>query len=196
MKSHGITQVEEGARIRYRQNIFEIPEHGRFKVSVPLVESLIYRVHEGMAVTVKLPGYDDVNVSGKISLISRYPRVRSKYTPGLKDYWIDVELLPTVAKRHLLTPKADLIVSMVLSETEDVLQISRKAVTGIAGHNFVYVFNGRELVPRKVELGEANDLSVCVEKGLSVGEQLVTAMTPQQELALRRTLTSDLCESE
>ena len=149
-----------------------------------------------MAVTVKLPGYDDVNVSGKISLISRYPRVRSKYTPGLKDYWIDVELLPTVEQRDLLTPKADVVVNIVLSENGDVLQIPRKAVTGFAGHNFVYVFNGRELVPRKVELGEANDLFVCVEAGLSVGEQLVTDMTSQHEAVLRDTVARDLSEPQ
>ena len=196
LKSHGITQIEEGGRVRYRQKIFEIPEHDRFKVSVPLVESLIYKVREGMPVTVKLPGYDDVLIAGKIAEISKYPRVRSRYTPGLKDYWIDVELLPTAEQRDLLTPKADVSVNIVLSETEDTLQIPRKAVTGIAGHNFVYVFNGRELVPRKVELGEANDLSVCVAEGLSVGEQLVTEMTSQHEVALRETLASDLSESE
>ncbi|MCP4174848.1 MAG: HlyD family efflux transporter periplasmic adaptor subunit [Fuerstiella sp.] len=196
LKSRGITQVEEGGRVRYRQKIFEIPDHGRYKVSVPLMESLIYKVREGMPVTVQLPAYDDVEIAGKISLISRYPRVRSRYTPGLKDYWIDVELLPTAEQRDLLTHKADVVVNFVLAETENVLQIPRKAVTGIAGHNFVYVFNGRELVPRKVELGEANDLSVCVETGLSVGEKLVTEMTPQHELALRGTLTRDLIESE
>lgn len=83
-----------------------------------------------------------------------------------------------------------------MSETEDALQIPRQAVTGIAGHNFVYVFNGRELVPRKVELGEANDLSVCVAGGLSVGEQLVTEMTSQHEIALRETLARDLDDAE
>ena len=196
LKSRGITQVEVGGRARYRQKIFEIPDHGRFKVSVPLAESLIYKVRQGMPVTVTLPGYDDVEITGRIDMISKYPRMRSSYTPGVKDYWIDVELLPTDDQRDLLTPKADVSVKIVLSEQNDVLQIPREAVTGIAGHNFVYVFNGRELVPRKVELGETNDLSVCVEAGLSAGEQLVTAMTPQHETALRATLTKDLIESQ
>jgi HlyD family secretion protein len=196
LKSYGITQIEEGGRVRNGQRIFEIPDHGRYKVSVPLMESLIYKVHEGMPVTVKLPGHEDVNISGKIADISRYPRVRSRYTPGQKDYWIDVELLPTAEQRDLLTLKADVSVNIVVSETEDALQIPRQAVTGIAGHNFVYVFNGRELVPRKVELGEANDLSVCVAGGLSVGEQLVTEMTSQHEIALRETLARDLDDAE
>ncbi|MEO2026140.1 MAG: HlyD family efflux transporter periplasmic adaptor subunit, partial [Fuerstiella sp.] len=196
LKSYGITQIEEGGRVRYRQKIFEIPDHGRFKVSVPLPESLIYKVSQGMPVTVKVPGYDDVRIAGRISMISRYPRLRSSYTPGLKDYWIDVELLPTDEQRDLLKPKADVMVNIVLSEEDDVLQIPRDAVTGIAGHNFVYVFNGRELVARKVDLGEANELSVCVAAGLSVGEQLVTEMTPQHQAALRETLSTDLSESE
>ncbi len=196
LKSYGITQIEEGGRVRYRQKIFEIPDHGRFKVSVPLPESLIYKVRQAMPVTVKLPGYDDVSIAGRISMISRYPRMRSSYTPAVKDYWIDVELLPTDEERDLLTPKADVMVNIVLSEEDDVLQIPRDAVTGIAGHNFVYVFDGRELVPRKVELGETNDLSVCVTAGLSLGEQLVTEMTPQHQAALRETLTTDLGDSD
>ena len=196
LKSRGITQVEEGGRVRNRQKIFEIPDHGRFKVSVPLPESLIYKVRQDMPVTVKVPGYDDVHIAGRISMISKYPRMRSSYTPGVKDYWVDVELLPTDDQRDLLIPKADVMVNIVLSESDDVLQIPRDAVTGIAGHNFVYVFNGRELVPRKVDLGEANEQSVCVTAGLSVGEQLVTAMTPQHQTALRVTLAADLSESE
>ncbi len=196
LQSRGITQVEEGARVRYRQKTFEIPDHGRFKVSVPLPESLIYKVRQDMPVTVKVPGNDDVQINGRISTISKYPRIRSSYTPGLKDYWIEVELLPTDDQRDLLIPKADVMVNIVLSESDDVLQIPRDAVTGIAGHNFVYVFNGRELLPRKVELGEANEQSVRVTGGLSVGEQLVTAMTSQHQAALRETLATDLNESE
>ena len=65
-------------------------------------------------------------------------------------------------------------------------------MTGVAGHNFVYVFDGTELLPRRVELGEANAESVCVISGLSVGEQLVTEMTPQHRAMLEATLAADL----
>ncbi|MEQ9411002.1 MAG: HlyD family efflux transporter periplasmic adaptor subunit [Fuerstiella sp.] len=192
LRSRGITRIEEGANVRRLQKVFEIPDPSRLKVSVPLNESLIFRVSKGLPVTVTLPGYDDIEVAGRIINISRYPRVRSRYTPHLKDYWLDVELLPTDEQRELLKPRGDVIVSMTLSEIPNALQIRRDAITGLAGHNFVYVYNGDSLESRKVELGEANDEYVCVTAGLEAGDQLVTDMLPAHKQALDRELRRDL----
>ncbi|MCA9084145.1 MAG: HlyD family efflux transporter periplasmic adaptor subunit [Planctomycetaceae bacterium] len=192
LQSRGIRQIEEGKTVRLQQKIFEIPDPQRMKVSVPLEESLIYHVHKGMPVTVIIPGHDNMEVSGRVFDISRYPRVRSSYTPHLKDYWLDIELLPTDEQRGSLTLKTDVVVQMKVAEIPDSLLIPRDAVTGAAGHNFVYVFDGRQLVPRRVELGEANETSVCVKEGLQCGDRLVTTMTPQHREALLKTLRVDL----
>ena len=192
LMSRGITQVAEGASIRNLQKVFEIPDQEHLKVSVPLIESLIYRVHEGMNVDVVLAGYEDVTIAGKIAKIPRYPRSRSSSTPDLKDYWLDVELLPTEQQRSLIKMKADASVTIAVTDIPDALQVPRHAVTGVAGENFLYVFNGKELVPRKVDLGEANDEYVCVVSGLSAGEKLVTDMTPQHKAALEATLAASL----
>lgn len=192
LRSRGITQIEEGARVRRQQKVFEIPDRNRIKVSVPIDEALVYCVEQDMRVTVIPAGYDDMEIAGRIVTIAKYPRRRSSYTPNVKDYWMDVELLPTPEQSTILTLKADVNVRITLSEHADALQVPRDAVTGIAGHNFVYVFDGTELVPRAVELGEANDNYVCVVDGLSVGEQLVTKMTPQHLKKLEDTLAAEL----
>lgn len=192
LKSRGITQIEEGSRVRRQQKIFSIPDRDRIKVSVPIDEALVYKVEQDMPVTVIPAGFDDVEIAGLISTIARYPRVRSRYTPSVKDYWMDVELLPTPEQLAILKLKADVVVRIRLSEDTNVLQVPRDAVTGIAGHNFVYVFDGTELVPRAVELGDASDDYVCVVSGLSIGEQLVTEMTPQHLENLEQTLAADL----
>ena len=196
LQSRGIRQIQEGATVRLSQKIFEIPDPGRTKVSVPLEESLIYKVRVGMPVKVRLPGNDDLEVNGSIASISRYPRMRSSYTPHLKDYWLDVELLPTEEQRALLTLKADVVATLTLDERPDTLQIPRDTITGVAGHNFVYVFDGKELVSRKVVLGDANEESVCVVSGIQPGEKLVTTMTPQHRESLRKTLVEDLGRQE
>ncbi len=192
LRSRGITRIEEGKQVRKLQKIFEIPDPSRLKVSVPLDESLIYQVHNGMPVAVTVPGYEDDVVDGRILNIARYPRRRSRYTPNVKDYWIDVELFPTEDQRSLLTPKANVTAKFTLQETPDTIQIPRDAVTGVAGHNFVFVYDGRELKSRKVELGDANAESVLVVDGLKSGEQLVTSMLPAHEKALHEELARDL----
>lgn len=190
--SRGITMIETGSKVRNRQKVFEIPDPNRLKVSVPIIESLIGQVHVGMAATVIPVGYEDVEIAGKIIHVSRYPRQRSSYTPGLKDYWLDVELLPSDDQREYLSPKSDVTVRMTVQESDNELQIPRSSVIGIAGCNFVYVFDGYELVPREVDLGAANDEFVCVKSGLEEGDQLVTEMLPQHEETLFEKVTKDL----
>ncbi|MEZ6122639.1 MAG: HlyD family efflux transporter periplasmic adaptor subunit [Planctomycetaceae bacterium] len=192
LKSRGITQIEEGATVRQLQKVFEIPDLRHLKVSIPIDEALIYRIHKDMPVSVTPAGYDDQKVAGRIVEISKYPRPRSSYTPGVKDYWIDIQLLPTEAQASLLKMRSDVTVTLTLHDDPEALQIPRTAVTGIAGHNFVFVFDGHDLQSRPVELGQANESSVCIVAGLSSGEQVVTAMTDQHRKKLEDVLEQEL----
>jgi HlyD family secretion protein len=192
LKSYGISQIEEGARVRLRQKIFEIPDPSRLKVSVPVHESVIYRVQQGMEVSVRLKGFEDDVIRGRVETVSRYPRRRSRYTPDVKDYWLDIELLPNEAQAETLRPRMDAIVQLTLLDLPDVVTIPRDCVVGIAGRNFVWVYDGRELVAREVELGEANSERVCVVSGLQVGEQLAVHMSPQHRASLEETLAGEL----
>ncbi|MEP3480370.1 MAG: HlyD family efflux transporter periplasmic adaptor subunit [Fuerstiella sp.] len=191
-RSRGITRVEEGKIVRRDQTVFEIPEPRKMKVSVPVDEALVYRVSPGMELAIVPKGYPDVIVAGQIRSVARYPRARSRYTPGIKDYWVDVELMPTEDQFKYLSPKADVSVGFVLENRSDKLVIPRDSVTGVSGHNFVFVLDDGELVSRKVQLGQANQEQVCIEGGLVEGDKLVTSMTEQHQKRLFDTLSDDL----
>lgn len=194
LMSRGITQIAEGKTVRRFQKVFEIPDTARLRVNVPLDEAMIHKVEQDMAVTVTVPGFEESAIAGRISEIARYPRVRSRYTPGVKDYWLGIELMPTEDQQAFLKAKSDATVEFRFDEIPDAIQIPRASVTGVAGRNFVYVFDGRELIPRQVELGDASDENVCVISGLNVGEQLVTVMTEQHEAKLLKTLQDSLLD--
>lgn len=191
-RSRGITRIEEGKTVRREQKVFEIPEPRRMKVSVPVDEALVYQVRPGMELTIVPKGYPEVVVAGQIRSVARYPRARSKYTPGTKDYWVDVELMPTEDQFKYLSPKSDVSVGFVLENRSDELVIPRDSVTGVSGHNFVFVLDNGELVSRKVQLGQANQDQVCIESGLVEGDKLVTSMTEQHQQRLFDTLAADL----
>lgn len=195
LRSRGVTLIEEGSRVRRQQRVFEIPDPDRIKVSVPVDESLIYSIEQNMPVTVLPHGHDDLEIAGRVVTIAKYPRVRSSYTPSVKDYWLEVELLPTSEQKELLKLKADVDVRITLSEHVDALQIPRDAVTAIAGLSYVYVFEDGELEPRQVQLGEANEEFVCVLSGLSENERLVTEMTSQHHEKLQKMLTQNLAQA-
>lgn len=191
-RSRGITRIEEGKTVRLQQKVFEIPAPRQMKVSVPVDEALVYKVQQGMDLTIVPLGYPDVEVAGKIRSVARYPRSRSRYTPGIKDYWVDVELAPTDDQFKYLSPKTDVSVHFVLDDRKEQLVIPRDAVTGVSGHNFVFVLENDELVSRKVELGTRNDQQVCIKAGLVEGDKLVTSMTEQHQKRLFDALTDDL----
>lgn len=191
-RSRGITRIEEGKTVRLEQKVFEIPEPRKMKVSVPVDEALVYRVHEGMDVEIVPMGYPEVEVAGRIRSVARYPKARSSYTPETKDYWVDVELMPTDDQFQYLSPKSDVTVGFVLEERSDKLVIPRDAVTGVAGHNFVFVLEDDELVSRRVQLGSANENQVCIQDGLFEGDKLVTSMTEQHQKRLFDALSADL----
>ena len=100
---------------------------------MPIDEALIYRIEEGMPVTVQPVGQPDVEITGRISRIARYPRARSSYTPDVKDYWLDVEVLPTPAQTEVLTLKADVNVRITFFEKSDALQVPPKRRDGRRG---------------------------------------------------------------
>ena len=192
LKSLGISQVEEGARVRLRQKIFEIPDSNRLKVSVPIHESMVYKISEGMPVDVQLSGYEDEVIEGKITSIAKYPRLRSSYTPGVKDYWIDVELLPTDEQSQIVRTRMDAVVRMTLVDNSEAITVPKDSIVGIAGKNFVWVYDGKELVPREIDLGETNEELACVTSGLQPGEQIAVSMTSQHRESLEETLTEHL----
>jgi HlyD family secretion protein len=187
-RSRGRNAIEVGRSVRFRQGIFEIPDSDRFKVRVPLAEALITKAYRGMSADVQLTGYPDEVIAGEVTHISRYPKTRSRYTPGVREYWLDVTLDPTEAQLDLIRTNAEAMVSLVLQEQSDVLMIPRAAVAGISGNNFVWRMEGSDLVVQPVMLGDIQDDRVIVEEGLQPGDAVAVNLPPQQREALSKLL--------
>jgi len=188
-KSRGQTAIEVGKSVKFQQGVFEIPDSDRFKVSVPLTEALISRIYNGMPTEVVLAGFEDERIAGKVTHISRYPRMRSYYTPGVRDYWLDVTLMPTETQFELLRNQAKASVTLVLKEQLDALMVPRSAVAGLAGQFFVWRMDGEDLVVQPVELGDVQDDRVVVRDGLQVGDRVAVNPPEQQKAALEKHLT-------
>lgn len=190
--SRGQRAIEEGKSVYYQQPIFQIPDERAQKVAVPLHEALITRVHRGMPVTVRLKGYENEEIAGEVVKISEYPLPRSRYSPDVLDYWLDVRLKPTAAQQELVRLNMDAAVTMSLAQLPDALTVPRDAVVASSGLSFVWLLQGADLVPRAVQLGEATDREVQVVAGLAAGDRIVVNMTAQQLAALQQHLYEQL----
>lgn len=192
-KSRGRTSIEPGRDVRFQQAVFEIPDSDRFKVSVPLNESLIKSIRHGMPATVRLAGFDQQPIAGEICHISRYPRQR-RYQKGIQDYWLDIELFPTEEQRAVIRSKMDATATLTLREIPDALMIPRKAVVGSAGEYFVWRMESSQLVVQPVRLGGIRGDQVVVTEGLQTGDQVATELSEQHREALEQYLNADVSQ--
>jgi HlyD family secretion protein len=185
-RSRGRKAIEVGRTVKWQQSIFNIPDSDQFKVNVPLDETLITKVYRGMPATVRLTGFEDVEIVAEIGHISHYPRARSAYIPGVRDYWLDVVLDPTEEQRQVIRNQADASATLVLKEKRDALMIPQTAVARVAGHNFVWRMQGVKLVAQPVELGDVQDGRVMVTEGLHAGDRVALELSPQHREALEQ----------
>ncbi len=192
--SRGQRTVEEGKPVYFQQPIFEIPDTSVYKVTVSVHESLITRIYRGMPVTVRLKGYEQQEIAGEIRHISNYPQPRSRYSPTVLDYQLDVSLNPSDSQKEILRLNMDATVTLTMSDCENALTIPKEAIVSSAGLNFVWVMEDKDIVPRAVQPGDSNDSVVRILDGLSEGDRVATSLTPQQRAALENHLYEQLSE--
>lgn len=183
-QSRGSSSIACGSPVHYQQAIFEIPEQKYFKVSVPLHESLITKVQNGMAVEVRLKGYEQETVTGTIARISKFPKPRSYYAPDVRDFMLEVNLTPSAEQEKLIRLNMDAEVILQLSPVKDALTVPCEAVVGAVGHNFVWRMSGVDLIPQPVQLGESDDDRVCIVAGLAEGDRIAVDLSDHQRAAL------------
>lgn len=186
LKSRGVTSIEEGKSVYFSQPVFEIPDSHHLKMAVPLSETLITRVTEGMKITVRPVSNDTLEVPARLAGISAYPVARNYYAPQNKDYILDVVLEPGPEQQPLLSARMDATASVPLFEKPDALTVPEEAVTRHAGKTIVLLSQGTALLPCPIEAGDVVDGEVLVESGLQPGDQVVAAITDEQTETLSR----------
>jgi HlyD family secretion protein len=174
-RSRGYSNIEEGKSVYHTQPIFEIPDTDRYKVLIPLNEALITHVRVGMPVTVRPVSDDSVEVSSQIARISPYPISSSSYTPGVKEFMLDVVLNMTEDIKSVLQPRMDALASLAIEEHSDAITVPRTAVTRLGGKSVVLLSQGEKLIPCPVQAGEIANGDVLIESGLQEGDQWKTS---------------------
>jgi len=189
LRSRGVITIEEGKSVYFSQPVFEIPDQDHLKISLPLNESLITRVAVGAPITIRPVGLDDVEVPAAISRISPYPVVRNRYSPDIKEYFLEAILEPREEHRELLRPRMEADAVLTLMEKRDAISIPPSAVVRHAGRNIVLMKTGDEFLPCQVQPGEVFDGKVLIESGLHEGDQIVSVITDQHRRVLNEKLT-------
>jgi HlyD family secretion protein len=141
------SMIEEGAVVRYRQELIKLPDVTEMKIAVKIHETYINQVQLGQPAYVVLDAMPDQRFRGEVTKVAPLPDSMSRWSnPNLKVYATEIvvtDKLPNV--KPGVSARAEIIVTNL----QGVLAVPIQAVTTLKGKQVVYL---DESPPRPVPI--------------------------------------------
>ena len=166
--------IEEGASVRERQAIINLPDVTRMQVDCKIHESLIGNVRVGLPAVIRVDAFPDRVFNGEVSTVSSVPMSGSWPNYDLREYALKIALTDSPEVVKLLRPGLTSQVSIIADRRENVLQVPLQAVVKAGRETLSFVESAAGNVQRRlVSIGGTNTSAVEITDGLSEGEKVV-----------------------
>lgn len=162
--------VNLGEYIKAGTPAFLISRTSPLKAKVPVPERYFDQIAKGAAVTAYLEGRDNLPLTGKVTRIS--PNVESDTRSFSLEAQVD-------NPKGTVKPGSFARVEIRASGIVEAVTVPEKALYSFAGARRVYVADGGKAVERNVVLGIKTGDRWVVEKGLEVGDKVITSSIEQ-----------------
>lgn len=164
------SMIEEGAVVRNRQQLINLPDISEFKLKVKIHESHINQVQRGQSAFVVLDSMPDQRFRGLVNKVAPLPDTQSRWgNPDLKVYATEIlltEKLPDVK------PGVSARAEVVITNLANVLTVPIQAVTTRKGKQVVFLASApQEPVP--VMVGMYNSKFIEITSGLKEGDRVM-----------------------
>ena len=169
--------VEEGAVVRERQAIMQMPDSTSMNVEITVNESLIQFVKEGMPATISPVGMGDLLLQGTVEKVNRYAEPTGWRKANVKEYkaFVAVNDVPPGLRSGLTAS-----VTIECAFVRDALKVPVQAVYAHGDQFFCMIHDGRQWTAQEVKCGPTNDKFYVIESGLK--EQDRVALNPRRFL--------------
>lgn len=166
--------IEEGASVRQRQAIINLPDVSKMKVNCKIHESQIGMVRVGLPAAIRVDAYPDQVFRGEISTVSSVPMSGSWPNYDLREYALEVKLTDREEVVRQLRPGLTAQVSIIADRRDNVLQVPVQAVVKAGPETLAFrVGSDRKPVRQLIKIGGTNTAAVEVLEGLKEGDQVV-----------------------
>jgi HlyD family secretion protein len=156
-----------------RQELIYIPLDEGMIVEIMVPESSLNKLEAGMNASVKVDAFPDQVFAGKLTKIGILPDAQStRLNPDLKMFKCELEC---DFRDAVVRPGMSCDIELVKETYAKVVYCPIQCVVRIDGVAYVYVQDGSEWVPRKVEVGLDNNRMIHIVKGLEPGEIVMMA---------------------
>jgi len=176
--------IMEGASVRERQAIINLPDYSKMQVSTKIHESRIGLVQPGLPVSVKVDAIPGEIFHGKVESVSSVPISGNWRTPDLKEYTAIVTITDDEQRVRMLKPGLTAEVQIEVHHIPSTLIAPVQAVAEWGGKHFVFRTSGKsEPEQIEVEVGRTNDVVIEIkEENVKVKEGDLLVLNPRSLL--------------
>lgn len=165
--------IAEGAQVRERQTIINLPDITQMKVDCRIHESQIAAVRRGLPVRVRMEAFPDRPFNGEVTEVSSVPITGRWPNMDLREYDTQIKLTDDIETLKSLRPGLTAQVEILVDNREDVLQVPVQSIVSVVGKQFAFVLTEKGPEQRDLEVGQSNQTHVEVKGGLKVGERVI-----------------------
>ena len=164
------SMVEEGAVVRYRQELIKLPDITEFKVTVKVHESHVNQLHRGQPAYVVLDAMPDRRFQGAVNRVAPLPDTSSRWAnPNLKVYATEILILEPLPN---VKPGVSARAEIIITNLKSVLTVPIQCVTTRKGKQVVFLANN-PTVPVPVSVGMYNTKFIEITSGLKEGDRVL-----------------------
>ncbi|MCB9950132.1 MAG: HlyD family efflux transporter periplasmic adaptor subunit [Planctomycetaceae bacterium] len=173
--------IEEGATVRERQAIINLPDVTKMKVDCRIHESLIGDVRVGLSCRIRMDAHPDKFFNGKVTQVSSVPMTGNWPNTDLREYATEIQLVDDIERIRELRPGLTAQVEILIDNRPDVLQIPVQAVVGVSDRHIAYVMKQGVPERRDLVIGDSNQTHIEVSEGVKAGEKVI--LNPRSRFA-------------
>ncbi len=167
------SMIEEGATVRYRQELIKLPDTSKMKLTIKVHESHVGNVQPGQLAYVVLDPMPDKRFQGTVSKVAVMPNTADRWSnPNLKVY--DTEILLNEQLPESVKPGVSAKAEIVITQLKDVIAVPIQAVTTLKGKSVVYLASAKPL-PVPVTVGMYNTKKIEIVSGVKEDDRILLA---------------------
>ncbi len=172
-ENDGDSRVEEGSEVRYKQDLFYIPNLKDMQVLARLSESVVDRVRSGMKARVHVQSLSGETLEGVVQQVAQFPIPPSSWRNSIevKNYYcvVDIE-----SPSDLIRPGMTAELEVLTEADEPLLAVSPESVHVEDDKSFCYVVKEDGAIEkREVRTRTCDADHIAIEAGLEQGESIV-----------------------
>jgi len=169
------TGIEEGALVRERQTLIQLPDLNHMQVKCTVHESKVDSLQRGLRARIKV---QDREFQGIVIAVANQPEPSQWFSGSVKEYacLVAIESDPSG-----LRPGLTSAVEILVANLSNVLSVPVQSVVEKKGQYLCWVSGASGIEKREVQLGMSNNTRIEIKQGISDGELVL--LNPRLSIA-------------